>query len=95
MAVRSKVQAKYLVMALTTFEIILLKHLLQIRFGKDERMELVWDNQVTLHIASNLVHHKRTKHIKVDYQFTKEKIASECKTASFLNSSDQFAYIFT
>ena len=83
-------------MTLTTCELIWLKQLLQeLRFGKDEQMMLVCDNQVVLHIASNPVFHERTKHIKVDCHFIREKIASGCMTTNFVNSSDQLADIFT
>ena len=54
-------------MALATCELIWLKQLLQeLRFGKDGQMMLVCDNQAALHIASNPVFYKRTKHIEVD-----------------------------
>ena len=45
-------------MTLPTCELIWLKHLLQeLRFGKDEQMKLMCDNQAALHISSNLVFH--------------------------------------
>ena len=63
-------------MTLATCELIWLKHLLQkLRFGKDEQMKPICDNQAVLHIASNPVFHDRTKHIEVDCHFIKEKIA--------------------
>ena len=70
---RSSVEAEYQAMTLASCELIWLKQLLQeLRFGKDEQMTLVCDNQVALHglhIASNPVFHEMTKHIKVDCHF--------------------------
>ena len=83
-------------MALATCELIWLRHLLQeLRFGKDDQMKLICDNQAALHIASNPVFHERTKHIEVDCLFIREKIASGCMTTSFVNSSDQLTDMFT
>ena len=56
-------------------------------------MKLICENQAALHIAFNLVFHKRTKHIEVDYHFIREKIASGCVATSFVNSNDQLADI--
>ena len=93
---KSSTEAEYQAMALATCELIWLKHLLlELRFGKDEQMKLICDNQAALHIASNPIFHERTKHIEVDCHFIKEKIASGCVTNSFVNSNDQLADIFT
>ncbi|RVW98206.1 Retrovirus-related Pol polyprotein from transposon RE1 [Vitis vinifera] len=93
---RSSAEAEYRAMALATCEHIWLRHLLQeLRFGKDEQMKLICDNQAALHIASNPVFHERTKHIEVDCHFIREKIASGCVATSFVNSNDQLADIFT
>ena len=83
-------------MALTTYELMWLRHLLQkLRFGKEEQMKLNCDNQAALHIAVNPVFHEKTKHIEVDCHFIREKIASGCMTTSFVNSNYQLADIFT
>ncbi|RVW30967.1 Retrovirus-related Pol polyprotein from transposon TNT 1-94 [Vitis vinifera] len=56
---RSSAEAEYRAMALATCELIWLRHLLQeLRFGKDEQMKLICDNQAALHIASNPVFHE-------------------------------------
>ncbi|RVW81338.1 Retrovirus-related Pol polyprotein from transposon TNT 1-94 [Vitis vinifera] len=93
---RSSAEAEYRAMTLATCELIWLRHLLQeLRFGNDEQMKLICDNQAALHIASNPVFHERTKHIEVDCHFIREKIASGCVATSFVNSNDQLADIFT
>ena len=93
---RSSVEAEYQVLALATCELIWLKRLLrELRFGKDEQMKLICDNQAALHITSNSVFHERIKHIEVDCHFIREKIASGCVATSFVNSNDQLVDIFT
>ena len=83
-------------MNLATCELIWLRDLLQeLRFGKDEQVKLICDNQAALHIASNLVFHERIKHIEVDCHFIREKITSVCMTTSFVNSSGQLVDMFT
>ena len=74
---RSTAEAEYQAMTLATCELIWLKQFLQeLRFGKDEQMTLVCDNQAALHIASNPIFHERIKHIELDCHFIREKIAS-------------------
>ena len=64
---RLSAEVEYRAMALATCEVIWLRQLLQeLRFGKDEQIKIVCDNQAVLHIASNPVFHERTKHIEVD-----------------------------
>ena len=93
---KSSVEAEYRGMTLATCELIWFKQVLQeLRFGNDEQITLVCDNQAALHIAFNLIFHERAKHIEVDCHFIQNKIASGCMTTSFVNLSDQLADIFT
>ena len=56
---RSSAEAKYRAMTLAIFELILLKQLLtKLKFEDSRPMQLICDNQVTLHIASNPVFHE-------------------------------------
>ena len=81
-------------MALTTCKLIWLKYLLQeLKFGNNEQMKHICDNQAALHISSNPVFHEMTKRIEVDCHFIREKIA--CMATSFVNSNDQLTNIFT
>ena len=83
-------------MTLATCELIWLRHLLQeLRFGKDEQMKLICDNQAALHMTSNPIFHEMTKYIEADCHFIREKIALECMTTNFVNSSDQLVDVFT
>ena len=49
-------------------------------------MTLMCDNQAAIYIASDPVFHERTKNIKVDCHFIREKIALGCMITSFVNS---------
>jgi len=95
---RSSAEAEYeyRVMALATCELIWLKQLLkELQFGEVTQMTLICDNQAALHISSNPVFHKRTKHIEIDCHFVQEKITSGDIKTEFVNSNDQLADIFT
>lgn len=37
-------------------------------------MKIYCDNKVAINISHNPVHHNRTKHVKIDKHFIKEKI---------------------
>ena len=60
----------------------------------DELMRLYRDNKATISIAHNPVQHDRTKHIKIDWHFIKEKIDGVICTP-FIASKLQLADVFT
>ena len=57
---------------------------------------VLWcDNASALALASNPVFHSRTKHIKVNYHFVREKVVNRDISVKFISSLDQIADIFT
>ncbi|WMV13499.1 hypothetical protein MTR67_006884 [Solanum verrucosum] len=93
---RCSAEAEYRATVVATCELVWIKQLLrELKFGETSHMELVCDNQTTLHITSNLVFHERTKLIEIDCHFVREKLFSGDIVTTFVKSSEQLADIFT
>ena len=83
-------------MVVETCELVWIKQLLgELKFAEIGHMELVCDNQPALHIASNPVFHKRTKHIEIDCHFIRQNILSGDIVTKFVRSNDQLDDVFT
>ena len=67
----------------------------ELKISSGESMMMYCDNQATLSIAKNPVHHDRPKHVEIDCHFIKEKIEGEIISLINTPSSSQTAEIFT
>lgn len=77
-------------------EPIWLRNLLsKIGFSPSKPMNLWYDNEAAIDIANNLVFHERTKHIKVDYHFIREKLEDGSISTPHIRTSNQLVDIFT
>ena len=62
-------------------------------FPPKKVIEFYCDNQATRDIANNPVQHDRTKHVKVDCHFIKEKLVEKLIVIMFMKSEQQLADI--
>ncbi|XP_070052697.1 uncharacterized mitochondrial protein AtMg00810-like [Nicotiana tomentosiformis] len=93
---RSSAESEYRAMAQSTCEIMWIHHLLtEIGLKHPTPSKLRCDNQVALHIASNLVYYERTKHIKIDCHFIREKSQENLISTGYMKTGEQLADFLT
>lgn len=96
MVARSNAEAEYKGTTLGICEILWLKLLLSdLGIQHDKSMKLFCDNKVVRDIAHNPVQHDRTKHVKVDRFFIKEKLERKIIEVPAIRTEDQLAEILT
>lgn len=87
---RSSAESEYRDMTKATCEIIWIYQLLmEIGINMFLPAKLWCDNTASLHIAANLVFHERTKHIKIDCHFVREKLQQGLITTSYVKPGEQ------
>ena len=73
---RSSAEAQYRAVAHVVAECCWLRQLLQELHISIPRATVVYcDNVSAVYMTANPVHHRRTKHIKIDIHFVREKVA--------------------
>ena len=58
-------------------------------------MQLICNNQVAMHIASNLMFHERIKHIEINCHFVRENVLSRDVVTTYVGSNDQLIDLLT
>ena len=93
---RSSAEVEFQAMAQGICELLWKKIILEdLKIRWDEPMKLYYDNKFVISIAHNLVQHDRTKHIKVDRHFIKEKLDSGLICTPYVSTQNQLADILT
>jgi hypothetical protein len=83
-------------MAVTTTEISWITSFLSELHMLPHQPPVLWcDNLGATFLAANPVFHARTKHIELDYNFVREKVANQHLIVKFICSADQIGDFFT
>ncbi|KAL2941800.1 Retrovirus-related Pol polyprotein from transposon TNT 1-94 [Bienertia sinuspersici] len=93
---KSSSEAEYRALSHAAAEVTWVVRLLE-EFGLTnlQPVTLFCDNQSSIHIAKNPVHHERTKHIEIDVHFTRDKILEGLLHLAYVPTSEQLADVFT
>lgn len=93
---RSSAEAEYRALAATTSEIVWVQQLLSDFQVKLPSPAVIFcDNLAAIHIASNPIFHKRTKHIEIDCHFVRDKVSAGSIKLFRVRTRNQLADIFT
>jgi len=92
---RSSTEAEYRALSLATADMYWLRMLLRELHVTLPSPPVLWcDNSGALALASNPVHHARTKHVEVDIHFVLEKVANRDIQLHYIPTLDQLVDIF-
>lgn len=89
-------EAKCMVIANVTAEVIWIQSLLKKLKVFQEKPPILWCNNLgATYLTVNPIFHARTKHIEVDFHFVREQVARKAMDVRFISSKDQLADLFT
>nr|CAN66727.1 hypothetical protein VITISV_041956 [Vitis vinifera] len=94
--VRSSAEAEYRALAQGICEGTWIKRILS-KLGQTSSSPILMmcDNQATISIVKNPVHHDRTKHVEIDRHFITEKVTSETVKLNYVPTKHQTVDILT
>ena len=93
---RSTAEAEFRAMASGLCELMWLKLLLaELRLCDNTPLQLYCDNQATINLINNPIHHDRTKHVGIDRHFIREKLDEGTLQVGFVKTVDQLADVLT
>jgi len=93
---KSPAEAEYRAVSATTSELEWLYHLLQ-DFHVDLPLPITMycDNKAAMHIVANPIFHERTKHLRVDCHYTRDKLLEGFLQIAYVPSKGQLADLLT
>jgi hypothetical protein len=92
----SSTEAEYKALADGTAEVIWLQYLLRdLQIHSDSTPTIWCDNLDATYLSANPIFHARTKHVKVDYHFVRDRVTKKEIQIRFIFSHDQLADVLT
>lgn len=92
----SSTESEYVAACQAIKEMIWLRELITgLSFVESVKAKFYMDNQSAIRLIKNPVHHKRTKHIDVQYHFIREKFEENLFDLEYVCTDEQIADIFT
>jgi hypothetical protein len=93
---RSSTESEYKAMANAAAKLAWIQSLLsELGVTSPHRPVLHCDNIGATYLTSNPLYHARTKHIEIDYQFVRDKVAKKLLDVCFISGKDQLADVLT
>ncbi|GJY76725.1 retrovirus-related pol polyprotein from transposon TNT 1-94 [Tanacetum coccineum] len=94
-AMSTTTEAEYVATAQASKEAVWLKMLLEELGHEQEKITLFCDNQSALYLARNPAFHSKTKHIRVQYHFVREKVEEGTVDMQKIHTDDNVADYMT